>query len=160
MNRGNLQAYQQAPWRKQIQWIGTFFVILVALAAVAGVYLSLSGRAASTGRRIQVLEYEVEVLALEIGDLNTQLAQVSSARSLYERLSNLDMREYDPITALYVEVPGYQPQSAVVLAPPPSMQTGHENPVILPEFTTSLFDWLRVQLAEGRAQTPGNQETP
>ena len=151
MKNSYLQAYRQAPWRQQVQWIGTFMVVLVALAAVAGVYLSLSGRAASTGRRIQVLEYEIDRLSLQIADTNTRLAQVSSARSLYERLNSLEMAEYDPINALYVKVPGYEAKTTVVLAPAPSVQAGNQNPAILPEFTSSFLDWLRVQLAENRA---------
>lgn len=136
------QAYRQAPWRVQLQWIGIFLVVLVMIASVAGIYLSVSGRTAATGRRIQNLEMDITDLKLNINDLNTQLAQASSAKTLYDRLTGLDMVESNPRQALYVEVPGYEPRTTVVMAPPPSV-----NPVsaqaLLPEFTSSLWDWLK-----------------
>ncbi|MFZ3069984.1 MAG: hypothetical protein WA110_02535 [Anaerolineaceae bacterium] len=145
MKTNFLQAYRQAPWRKQLQWIGIFMLILVSIAAVAGVYLSMSGRAATTGRRIQELESEVSRLQLEINDLTTQLAYISSARSMYERLATLEMVELDPLQALYLEVPGYQPRGSVILAPPPNAES-ISSPTILPEFTASLWDWFRQKI--------------
>ncbi|MGI6251231.1 MAG: hypothetical protein ACOYKD_07735 [Anaerolineaceae bacterium] len=141
------QAYKQAPWRTQLQWIGTFLLVLVIVAAIAGIYLSISGRTAATGRRIQVLESDIEDLELKINDLSTQLAQESSAKTLYERLKESNMVEIDPLQALYIEVPGYQPRSALVMAPPPDVNT-ISSPTILPEFTSSLWDWLKSRVWE------------
>ncbi len=137
-----LQAYEQAPWRKQLQWIGVFLLILVSLAVIAGIYLSISGQAAATGRRVQNLEMQVESLKLEINDLSTQLAEISSARALNERLKGTDMVTLDPAQALYVEVPGYLPEEKIALAPPPSPEKASAVE-LLPEFTASLWDWLR-----------------
>lgn len=142
MNTNFVQAYKQAPWRTQLQWIGFFLVALVSIAAVAGVYLSVSGRAAATGRRIQNLESDIHTLQLEINDLSTQLAQASSARTLYDRLKEDEMVSLDPRLALYIEVPGYQPRSAVVMAPPPNVES-ITSPSIRPEYTASLWDWLK-----------------
>ncbi len=41
---GLTQAYSQAPWRKQLQLIGIFLVVLVFFALVAGIYLSVTAR--------------------------------------------------------------------------------------------------------------------
>jgi len=136
------QAYRQAPWRMQLQWIGIFLVVLVIIASVAGIYLSISGRTAATGRRIQNLEMDISALKLNTNDLNTQLAQASSAKTLYDRLAKLDMVEVNPHQALYVEVPGYEPRTTVVMAPPPSVDAVTAQ-VLLPEFTSSLWDWLK-----------------
>lgn len=148
-----VQAYRQAPWRMQLQWIGMFLVVLVMIASVAGIYLSVSGRTAATGRRIQTLEMEISDLKLNINDLNTQLAQASSAKSLYDRLNSLDLVESDPRQALYVEVPGYEPHTTVIIAPPPSI-----NPItsqaILPEFTSSLLDWLKDKVWQAPVASP------
>jgi hypothetical protein len=43
------QAYSQAPWRKQMQIIGLFLLVLV-LTALVGIYLSVTARAAAVGR--------------------------------------------------------------------------------------------------------------
>ena len=145
MKKNLVQAYKQAPWRTQVQWIGIFMLVLVGVAAVAGVYLMISGRAAATGRRIQSLESEVTALEMEINDLKTQYAEVSSAKSLGERADALDMVLLDPLTAMYLEVPGYIPPSQPVLAPPPTVDE-ISTPVLLPEFTASLWDWLRLKV--------------
>ncbi|MGV8050624.1 MAG: hypothetical protein AB2L21_09835 [Anaerolineaceae bacterium] len=153
MKTNFLQAYKQAPWRVQLQWIGIFLLILVCLAVIAGGYLSISGRAAASGRHIQELEGEVDQLELEINDLQTQLAYVSSARSMRERLKSLNMVMLDPMQALYLEVPGYQDQDTVVLAPAANSESA-ASPIILPEFTSSLWDWLSQKISEAQQATP------
>jgi cell division protein FtsL len=145
MKKNLVQAYKQAPWRTQIQWIGIFLLVLVGIAVVAGVYLMISGRAAATGRRIQSLEAEISALEMEINDLKTQYAQVSSAKSLSERAEALNMTLLDPLKAMYIEVPGYVPPSQPALAPPPTVED-ISTPVLLPEFTASLWDWLGLQV--------------
>jgi hypothetical protein len=145
MKKNLVQAYKQAPWRTQIQWIGIFLLVLIGVAVVAGVYLMISGRAAATGRRIQSLEAEISALEMEINDLKTQYAQVSSAKSLSERAEALNMTLLDPLKAMYIEVPGYVPPSQPALAPPPTVED-ISTPVLLPEFTASLWDWLRLQV--------------
>ena len=145
MKKNLLQAYKQAPWRTQLQWIGIFLLVLVGVAVVAGVYLMVSGRAAATGRRIQNLEAEISALEMEINDLRTQYAELSSARSLSERAEDLNMSLLNPLEAMYIEVPGYVPPSEPKLAPPPSVEE-ISTPVLLPEFTASLWDWLRLKV--------------
>ncbi|WP_218570461.1 hypothetical protein, partial [Pseudomonas sp. Kh13] len=75
-------AYKQAPWRRQIQIVGAFMLVLVIVATIAGLYLSISGRAAAAGRRIQQLEMREHALNLEINDLRSHLAKISSSISL------------------------------------------------------------------------------
>lgn len=145
MKKNLIQAYKQAPWRTQLQWIGIFMLVLVGVAVVAGVYLMVSGRAAATGRRIQSLESEISALEIEINDLKTQYAKVSSAKSLSERASALNMTLLDPFEATYIEVPGYVPPSQPALAPPPTVEE-ISTPILLPEFTASLWDWLRLKV--------------
>jgi len=126
-----IQAYKQAPWRLQLQWIGIFLLILVSIAAIAGVYLSLSGKAAVTGRRIQKLEFTVSAL-------------------------ELNMVQRDPAQAVYLQVPGYSPES-FVLAPAPNVDK-IPSPSILPEFTSSLWDWLAEQLTQLPDSVESTQE--
>ena len=80
-----------------MQVIGAFMLVLVIVATIAGLYLSISGRAAAAGRRIQELEMQATTLNLEINNLRTRLAQVSSSHALNERISDLNMRILDPI---------------------------------------------------------------
>lgn len=158
MKKNLLQAYKQAPWRTQLQWIGIFLLVLVGIAVVAGVYLMISGRAAATGRRIQNLEAEILALEMEINDLRTRYAEASSAKSLSERAEALNMTLLDPLEAMYIEVPGYIPPSQPALAPPPIVED-ISTPVLLPEFTASLWDWLRLKVFVEPSPTEGPAES-
>jgi len=147
MKTNFLHAYKQAPWRTQLQWIGIFLLILVTIAAIAGVYLSVSERAATTGRQIQNLEEEITLLEIENNDLASQLASIKSIKNMQARVEELDMVRVDPQQALYLEIPGYVPKEAAVLAPPARSDT-RETPVLLPEFTASLWDWFLSKLSQ------------
>lgn len=142
-----LQAYKQAPWRTQLQWIGIFLLILVIIATIAGVYLSMSEKAAATGRQIQNLEAEINTLDLEINDISSQLASITSIKNMEERVKDLDMVQLDPQQALYLEVPGYVSKETAILAPALS-KNKVETPTLLPEFTSSLWDWLRSKISQ------------
>lgn len=141
-NKNLLQAYRQAPWRVQLQWIGVFLLILVLTAAVAGVYLNVSARSAAAGRRIQVLEMRINELNREINDLSTQLANISSAGQMYTRIEDEDFVALNPLQVTYLEVPGYQAKEDVRLAPPPNVQA-ISSPILKPQFTISLWDWVK-----------------
>ncbi len=47
----------------------------------------------------------------------------------------------DPETAIYVEIPGIDPNAGVVLAPPRS-NTIIQAPIIQDSYTSSLWDWF------------------
>ena len=83
------QAYSQAPWRKQIQWIGIFLLVLILAAMVAGVYLSVSARSVTVGREIQTMYSEMEIAKREIEDLETQLAVLRASSTMKERAEKL-----------------------------------------------------------------------
>ena len=142
MKQNLVQAYKQAPWRKQLQYAGFFMAVLLAVAAVAGLYLSISGRTATTGRQVQVLDSRVESVKLTINDMQTELAQISSAKSMYARLKELGMQLMDPAEGLYVQVPGYQGLSATTPGAVKKVMTS-QYPEILPEYTSTLVEWFQ-----------------
>lgn len=144
-NKEILQAYKQAPWRRQLQLVGVFMLIVVGVAAIAGLYLFISGRAAATGRRIQNLEGDLAALQRQNNDLQTQLGEITSARSLNERVSELDMRPLTVDEVIYLEVPGYGPPTGPALAPPPRIQE-ERTPILLPEFTSTFIEWISEKL--------------
>jgi len=142
MKQNLVQAYKQAPWRKQLQYAGFFMAVLLAVAAVAGLYLSISGRTATTGRQVQVLDSRVESVKLTINDMQTELAQISSAKSMYARLKELGMQLMNPAEGLYVQVPGYQGLSATTPSAVKKVMTS-QYPEILPEYTSTLVEWFQ-----------------
>ncbi len=136
-----LQAYKQAPWRIQIQWIGLFLLGLVLIASITGVYLSINAQAATSGRRIQYLESQISSINDEIAELTAELAAAKSVDSMQSRAQSLDFVPLNPHNALYLEIPGYNPQADLVLAPP-RVNIISESPTVLSSYRTSLWEWL------------------
>ena len=160
MKKDLLQAYKQAPWRTQIQWVGAFLLVVIAIAAVSGLYLFISGRSAATGRRIQNLENEVAALHRQNNDLETKLGEIQSEQALSERAKSLDMRPLTPGEVLYLEVPGYVPAGGPNLAPPP-MIIEERTPLLMPEFTSTFLDWIDSKLqATTLNPTPTSEVQP
>ena len=135
------QAYSQAPWRKQLQWIGLFMLVLILLAMVAGIYLSVSARASTAGREIQIMYRQMEDVSRNIEDLETQLAFMLSNTEMEKRAEELGFYPIESEEIFYILVPGYVEPKQVILAEPPGSSLP-SSPTISPEYTQSLFDWL------------------
>jgi cell division protein FtsB len=140
-----LQAYKQAPWRLQIQWIGLFLLALVLIAAITGLYLNISAQAATSGRKIQYLESDIEDINNEIADLTTQLAKAQSTENMSARAEELGFKMIDPNNAVYLEIPGYDPNADLVLAPP-RVNIIAESPIVKSSYKISLWEWFIDQI--------------
>lgn len=135
------QAYQQAPWRLQIQRIGGFLVGLVAVVIIAGVYLFISAQTATAGLEIQQLERQRESLNRTIADHRASLAELTSAGVMTSRASDLGFVRPDMSTAIYMVIPGYQGRQPAMIAPPPS--SGNlPSPIIKQSYRQSLWEWF------------------
>jgi cell division protein FtsB len=141
MKKHILQAYKQAPWRVQIQWIGIFLLAVVLISAIAGVYLSINSQAAAAGRDIQSLENQISEINKEIAELRTNLAAERSTEKLMSRAEALGFKMIDPKEAVYMRVPGYEPGTELILAPP-RVNRIPESPIIQSSYKSSLWDWF------------------
>ncbi|GAB4530703.1 MAG: hypothetical protein Fur0018_18130 [Anaerolineales bacterium] len=139
------QAYHNAPWRRQTQWLGMFLLALVALALVASLYLSVSSRAATLGRETMNMQAEIERLRRANADLTVQLAQLTAADAMQARAAALGLQPASPEQIQYVVVPGYRGRQTARLAPQATFQVA--APLVQPAFSESLLDWARIQLA-------------
>ena len=139
------QAYSLTPWRKQLQWIGIFLLILVFTALVAGIYLNVTSRASSLGRAIQNMRLEMRATERDIADLESQLARLTSAVEMRNKAKEMGFRPMNIYAALYVEVPEYSGRQDVILAPPPGPAVGAVMDTN-PAYTQSLLDWIRKQI--------------
>ncbi len=135
------QAYSQAPWRKQLQWIGLFMLVLILIAMVAGIYLSVSARASTAGREIQIMYGQMEDIRRNIEDMETQLAFMLSNAEMEKRADELGFYPVESDEIFYILVPGYTDSKQVILAEPPGTSFS-SSPTISPEYTQSLLDWL------------------
>jgi hypothetical protein len=104
--------------------------------------LDVTARAATMGREILIMESDIANLHLDIADLETQLAIVTSASEMEERARRLGFQPVEMDQAMYVIVPGYIPPEQVTIAPP-SSPVRTIAATLPPDFTESLFDWLR-----------------
>jgi len=136
------QAYYQAPWRKQLQYIVFFLVVLVMGAVVAGIYLNVTARAVTVGQEIQVMQSQIEVLKRSIADKETVLAVMTSTSVMEERARELGFHPVESGEIIYVMVPGYQGRQEADLAPTTPPQVINET-VLSPTFTVSLLEWLQ-----------------
>jgi cell division protein FtsB len=139
--QGITQAYSQAPWRKQLQWIGLFMLVLILVAMVAGIYLSVSAQASTAGREIQIMYGEMEDIRRSIEDSESQLAFLNSNAVMEERAEELGFSQVESDDIFYILVPKYINPGQVVLADPPGA-TMPTVPTISPEYTESLVEWL------------------
>jgi hypothetical protein len=136
-----VQAYQQAPWRIQLQWIGLFMLALLLVASVAGIYLSISSTASTAGRQVQILQYKIEVDQRNIADKTSELAFLTSAAQMNQRAIAMGFQPIDPDTATFLVVPGYSPRPEANLAPQPGPVV-IQPPLVKPSYTQSLLEWL------------------
>jgi hypothetical protein len=135
------QAYKQAPWRKQLQWSGTFLLGLVIVVLVSGLYLNISARAATAGLEIQSLEVLKEESTRNMADLRNQLAFLTSEAQMAKRANDLGFRRKNAADPVFLVVPGYTGRKLALLAPPPGLDM-ITQPIIKPAYTLSLWEWL------------------
>jgi len=145
MKKNILQAYKQAPWRVQLQYIGLFLLGLVLVSAIMGVYLSISSQAATTGRRIQALENNMDEINNEIAALTTTLAEKTAIKVMQTKAEAMGFRTMDVNRALYLEIPGINPNADLVLAPP-RVNVLVEAPILREAYRTTLWDWFIEQI--------------
>lgn len=143
-----IHAYKVAPWRVQRQWIGSALLAVVALAMVAALYLIVTSRAAIAGREIQDLTFSITASQQVSGDLQTQLASLTSASAMESRALELGFRPMQPEEAEYLVVSGYAEPEPFVLSTTQNMQLSALT--IAPEYNQSLLDWMDETLLSSR----------
>jgi len=139
------QAYSQTPWRKQMQTVGMFLVILVLGLIIAMVYVNVSAEAAATGRNIQELQAEIEDFERSIENKQSHLAYITSAVEMEKRAEDMGFKPVAPGQSMFLVIEGYAGRTEASLAPHSEM-TSAQKIALSPEYTLSLTDWIREQL--------------
>lgn len=103
-------------------------VILVLAALVGAIYVSQASRTASVGRRIQIMQAEMETLKRENAALERQIAEAQQLQRLQAEAARLGFVPADPDDIEYIIVPNYpainstaisMPAATAVPLPPP-----------------------------------------
>ena len=84
-----LNASRLAPWRAQRQWIGALLLAALGLAMVASLYLDVTSQAAIAGREIQDISSQVIAVEQANADLQSRLAEITSADAMEQRAAAL-----------------------------------------------------------------------
>lgn len=152
------QAYKQTPWRKQMQTIGIFSAMVIFVGLVAGVYLNVTAQAGTIGREIQDLQLKMQVVERNIVTMETELAQLTSARTMSKRAEEMGFEMVRPESPLYIVVTNYYGRPTAQLAP--SAQPSHATFSNLPrEYTLSIVEWMQLKMSQngvqGEAQVGG-----
>jgi hypothetical protein len=137
------QAYEKTPWRKQFQVIGLYLAVIFFIAIVASVYLEVTARATTYGRKIQGIRIDTRVIEKDIQDLSFVLARVTSIEELQKRGEKLKFELVDPNAAIFLIIPGYLGNQYFELAPEPHQLEGVNQPQLPYEYTVSLVDWIK-----------------
>jgi cell division protein FtsL len=139
-----VQAYRQAPWRTQRQWIVIFLLVVVAIGMVAGLYLNVTARAALAGREVQGLEQDIADIERQNADLQTQIAAQLSTENMAKRAEALGFEPASSENLEYLPVSGYFPSPPVHLVP--SSGAASQQSAFNPRYTESLLDWLNAKI--------------
>jgi hypothetical protein len=148
-----LQAYKQTPWRIQLQWICIFLLAVVVIASITGIYLNINAQAAGAGRNIQGLEYDIDEINNKIADLTTELAAAKSTANMLNAAEEMGFQLMNPVDAVYLEIPGYNPNQDFVLAPSRTNVIA-ESPTLRSSYTLSLWEWFAEKLWRIPADEP------
>ena len=135
------QAFKQAPWRKQIRYVGLFLLGLVVVLVVASIYLSISGRAATAGLSAYRMNLQRETLERQISDRKAQIAILTSSTLMEQRAKDLGFKRINTSKAVYIVIPGYTGRQSAVLAAPPGIDETKRS-IVLPAYRESIWDWL------------------
>ena len=140
MANGFIQAFQQAPWRVQIQRLGLILLGLVVFGSTAGVYLSISANAYATGVQVQEYDIKRDEYQREIADLQTQKAIYISSSNMEKRAGELGFETPTQEELVYMIVAGYTGRQLDVKTSPPSQEI--KPSLIKPAFSQSLWEYL------------------
>jgi cell division protein FtsL len=142
-----VQAYRQAPWRNQLQWIGVGLLVIIAFSLTAWLYLSIASRTSIAGREIQDLRSEITQTNENIANMQIQKAAVTATSIMEKRAKKLGYKEVDPDKVNYLIVPGYTGRMTLDLSSS-STSGAATGSVITSDFTQSLWDWMVQRFVE------------
>ena len=135
------QAQRQAPWRLQVQSIGTIFLVAISLVLIAAVYLSISLQAGKAGVEVQDQRWAKSELIRQIDDYRTRLADLTNNAVMEKRAAELGFRLVSPDDIEYVLVPEYPGRQPAVLAPQPGTVLPNTS-ILNSTYRQSLWEWL------------------
>lgn len=155
MSQKENQAFQQAPWRLQLQIIGKVLVGFVLAAMVAGVYLNVTARTAAAAIETETLGITRDTLQRQVASLRTEIGIITSAREMKKRADELGFIHSGEENTHYVAIEGYSGKQTEIAAPPIT-QIELPASILKPSYTQSLWEWLYEQMVDLQLNNNGS----
>jgi hypothetical protein len=140
MANGFMQAFQQAPWRVQIQKLGLILLGLVIFGLTAGIYLNISANSYAKGVEAQEYDDKRDEYEREIADLQTEKAMDTISNNMEKRAGELGFKTPVQEDLVYLIVPGYAGRQLDIKTSPSEQEM--KRSLIKPAFTQSLWEYL------------------
>ena len=140
------QALRQAPWRTQTQATSLVMATVIMVAVIGTLYLAQASRTAATGRRLQDLEAERQVLEQQNAQLRAEIAALQSVPRL---ISEAERQGFHMAETKDVEYLKVENVSQVLADMPASSEAVDET---VPAYDETLGSWLNEQMARWREQ--------
>ena len=118
MSKEENQAFQQAPWRVQLQTLGMVLLGFVTVAMVASIYLNVSAQTAAAAIETESLSYSRDTMQRQIASLRTEIGIITSAREMSKRAGELGFILPGAESSHYLLVDGYAGKQTEISAPP------------------------------------------
>jgi cell division protein FtsL len=105
--RRKREQFKRLTWLTEAQIVLGWGVILILAALLGAIYLNQASRIASVGRRVQVLQNQLESLKRENAALARQIAETQSLERLHQEAIRLGFVPARPADIEYIIVPDY-----------------------------------------------------
>lgn len=135
------QAYQQAPWRRQLRSFGLSVLPVIAIGMVIALYLVVSAQSAAAGLQIMEMHYDEEEILRQIANQRTELGWMTSYKEMQKRAKKIGYDLPPAESVHFMTIPGYQGQGAALIAPPPGTEA-KGAPLVNEFYQQSLWDWF------------------
>lgn len=89
-------------------------LILLVIALLGVIYLNQSSRIAAVGRRVQVLQYDLDLMQRDNADLERDIAQAQSITRIEEEAERLGFVTAQPTDIEYMVVPNFPPAAPAI----------------------------------------------
>lgn len=145
MNRAQkiIQAYQNTPWRRQINMIGTFVAFGLVATLVMLAYVWVTSKAGAYGLQVQDFQETNQYLEQEIENAKADLGDLTHNEAMAARATEMGFVPADSNDLRYLVVPEYPGEPTPAVIPQPTPHTVVQGNTLPPEYTSSLLDWLQ-----------------
>lgn len=138
------QVFRQAPWRIQTQATSLVLAVVVLVALIGALYLAQASATATTGRRLQAMEAQRQVLEQQNAQLRAEIAALRSVPRLIGEAERLGYRAATVAELEYLPVEDVPPLPEPTPTPPLTAEQ------VVPRYSETLEGWLSGHLASVR----------